>query len=73
MILIKGQSRYSRVERLVDKLDDGMLSWIDQIEESGFVVLITKLPSHINTHEEYAAILLDQFADMYLPETSQLN
>jgi hypothetical protein len=70
MILIKGQSKYARVERLVHKLDDDILSWIESLEESGFVILFTNLPSHINTHEVYAAILLDQFADMYLPETS---
>lgn len=71
MILIKGQSQYAKVERLVDKLDDEILSWIESLEESGFVILFTNLPSHINTHEVYAAILLDQFADMYLPETVQ--
>ena len=73
MILIKGQSPYAKFERLVDKLDEATLSHIESIEASGFVVLITNLPSHINTPEVYGAILLDQFTDMYLPETSMLN
>lgn len=71
MILIKAQSQYAKVERLVDKLDDEILSWIESLEESGFVILFTNLPSHINTHEVYAAIILDQFVEMYLPETAQ--
>ena len=50
MILIKAQSQYAKVERLVDKLDDEILSWIESLEESGFVILFTNLPSHINTH-----------------------
>jgi len=73
MILIKGKSQYATAERLVNELDDEAMSWIETLEASGFVVLITNLPSHINTPEVYASILLDQLNEMYLPETSQFN
>lgn len=73
MILIQGQSQYAKAERLVSELTDEVESWIESLEQSGFVVSFTNLPSHIDTHEVYAAILLDQFAEMYLPETQKIN
>ena len=73
MILIKAVSKYARAERLVSKLDDEVMSWVDQLESDGWLVSFTNLPSHIDTHERYAAVLLDQFLDMYLPEASSLN
>ena len=49
------------------------MSWIESLEESGWIVAITNLPSHIDTHEVYAAILLDQFAEMYLPQDKNVD
>lgn len=71
MILIQGHSQYAKAERLVDAITDEVESWIETLEQSGFTVSLTNLPSHIDTHEVYAAILLDQFAEMYLPETEK--
>jgi hypothetical protein len=73
MILIQAVSKYAKAERLVSKLDDVAMSWVDQLESDGWLVSFTNLPSHIDTHERYAAVLLDQFLDMYLPETSTHN
>lgn len=73
MILINATSQYAKAERLVSELNDEVMSWIESLEESGWIVAITNLPSHIDSHEVYAAILLDQFAEMYLPETEKSN
>lgn len=73
MILIQAVSKYAKAERLVSKLDDAAMSWVDQLETDGWLVSFTNLPSHIDTHERYASVLLDQFLDMYLPETSTHN
>lgn len=73
MLLINARSQYAKAERLVSELNDEVMSWIESLEESGWIVAITNLPSHIDTHEGYAAILLDQLNEMYLPETEKLN
>ncbi len=73
MILIQGQSQYAKAERLVHAITDEVESWIETLEQSGFVVSFTNLPSHIDTHEVYAAILFDQFAEKYLPQDKNLD
>ena len=73
MILINARSQYAKAERLVSELNEEVMSWIDSLEESGWIVLITNLPFHIDSHEVYAAILLDQLNEMYLPETQKSN
>ncbi len=73
MILINATSQYAKAERLVSELNDEVMSWIESLEESGWIVAITNLPSHIDTHEVYAAILFDQFAEKYLPQDKNLD
>ena len=73
MILINATSQYAKAERLVDAITDEVESWIETLEQSGFAVSFTNLPSHIDTHEVYAAILLDQFAEIYLPQGKNVD
>lgn len=73
MILIKGHNDYAKCEQLFTSLNESALNCIDFLEAMGFIVAIHNLPSHIDTPEVYAAVLLDQFAEMYLPETTNLN
>jgi uncharacterized protein YqiB (DUF1249 family) len=71
MILIKGFGDYSKIERLFPRMDDEAASYVETLEESGYVVSITNLPAHIDTPERYAAVLLDQFAEMYQSEPTK--
>ena len=73
MILVKGQSTYSSIERLFPKLDDDAESFIDSIQDAGYVVSITNLPSHIDTPQAYAMSLLDLVADMYQDKNELFN
>jgi hypothetical protein len=73
MILIKGFGDYSKAEQLFPELNKEAMDQIEAWEESGYVVSITNLPSHINTPEAYAILQLDKFSEMYLPEPTNLN
>lgn len=73
MILVKGQSTYSSIERLFPKLNDEAESFIDSIQDAGYIVSITNLPSHIDTPQAYAMSLLDMVADMYQDEKELFN
>ena len=74
MILIKGFGNYgTRVEQLFPSLNEAAMDKVEQLETDGFIVSIQPLPSHIKTPEQYAATLIDQFTDLYLPETKNLN
>lgn len=73
MILIKAVSQYAKAERLVSELNDEAMDWADKMEQAGFVVAMVQLPSHIKTPEQFAAILLDEWAEQYLPQNNSLN
>jgi len=64
MILIKGQSTYAKLERLVNEINDEIIDWIELLEEnSGFKFSITDLGPNVN-HETYVNYLLDQISDL---------
>jgi hypothetical protein len=73
MILIQAVSQYAKAEKLVHTITEADTQWVALLEESGFTVSFTNLPSHIQTHEEHAATILDEYFDSYLPPNERLN
>lgn len=73
MILIKGHGDHSKVEQLFPELNQEAQDQIEKLEESGFIVTIVNLPSHIETPEQYGMVQLDKFVEMYLPETEKMH
>jgi len=73
MILIKGFGDFAKVEQLFPELNEEAMTQVETFEAAGFIVAIHNLPSHIKTPEDYAMLQLDKFAELYLPETKNLQ
>lgn len=66
MYLIKGFQDTSKIERLVASLDTDVMTWMETMEDNGWLFTIVALPAHIDSPEKYGEVLLDRFVDEHL-------
>jgi hypothetical protein len=64
MILIKGQSNCAKIERLVNELNDEVMTWVESLEGLGFKFSYTDLGKDKGS-EDYAKHLMDQLSDLF--------